>query len=144
MKKCEGFTLIELLIIVAVLAVLSSILIPEYLTSLQKAKQKETMEDLRNVVMGLESYLVDQNRLPLSITALSPFYVKNLKTTDAWGHPFVYATSGTHYSIGSPGKDGIIDLSCTTLYLPPTTMAGFNQDIIFSDGKLVCGPKVSK
>ncbi len=147
MRKTSGFTLIELLVVIAILGILVAILIPNMLMAIQKSRQKATIEDMRAIVTGIEAYSTDWDQPPQTgnivqlSSVLVPFYIKEMKLTDGWGHSFVYTTFERHYSLGSPGKDTVIDLTCSTRYDPPTSIVQFNRDIIFSDGLLVCGPK---
>src|SRR5947209_13766834 len=56
----RGFTLIELLIVVATIGIIAALLIPNFLDALQKAKQKRTVADARNVGTAEMSWLTDQ------------------------------------------------------------------------------------
>ena len=64
MKK-QGFTLIELLIVVAIIAILAAIAIPNFLQAQTRSKVSRTRADMRSIAVGLESYYVDQNAYPL-------------------------------------------------------------------------------
>lgn len=63
MKK-QGFTLIELLIVVAIIAILAAIAIPNFLQAQTRAKISRTVSDMRAIATGLESYYVDHNAYP--------------------------------------------------------------------------------
>ncbi len=66
MKK--GFTLIELLIVVAIIAILAAIAIPNFLQAQTRAKVSRSQSDLRSLATGLESYRVDFNQYPPDFT----------------------------------------------------------------------------
>ena len=59
-RREKGFTLIELLIVVAIIGIIAALLIPNFLDALQKAKQKRTVGDMRNVGSAMFSWLTDQ------------------------------------------------------------------------------------
>ncbi|MEM8961069.1 MAG: prepilin-type N-terminal cleavage/methylation domain-containing protein [Acidobacteriota bacterium] len=59
-NRQRGFTLIELLIVVAIIGIIAAILIPNLIDALQKAKQKRTVADVRNVGSAWVSWLTDQ------------------------------------------------------------------------------------
>jgi type II secretion system protein G len=64
MKKQYGFTLIELLIVVAIIAILAAIAIPNFLSAQVRSKVSRTKSDMRSVATALESYCVDNNVYP--------------------------------------------------------------------------------
>jgi prepilin-type N-terminal cleavage/methylation domain-containing protein len=63
--KREGFTLIELLIVVAIIAILAAIAVPNFLEAQVRARVSKAQTDLRTVATGMEAYRVDWNSLPL-------------------------------------------------------------------------------
>lgn len=62
MKK--GFTLIELLIVVAIIAILAAIAVPNFLEAQTRAKVSRTKADMRTMVTGLETYKIDTGAYP--------------------------------------------------------------------------------
>ena len=61
----KAFTLIELLIVVAIIAILAAIAVPNFLEAQTRSKVSRAKADLRTLVTGLESYCVDNNSYPM-------------------------------------------------------------------------------
>ncbi len=64
----KGFTLIELLIVVAIIAILAAIAVPNFLEAQTRAKVSRAKADIRSLATALESYAVDNNNFPPDIT----------------------------------------------------------------------------
>ncbi|GAB4317233.1 MAG: hypothetical protein Kow0059_10190 [Candidatus Sumerlaeia bacterium] len=60
----RAFTLIELLIVVAIIAILAAIAVPNFLEAQVRSKVSRTKSDLRTFATALESYAVDHNHYP--------------------------------------------------------------------------------
>ena len=63
--KRNGFTLIELLIVVAIIAILAAIAVPNFLEAQARSKVSRVMNDMRAIATAIESYTVDNNRHPI-------------------------------------------------------------------------------
>jgi prepilin-type N-terminal cleavage/methylation domain-containing protein len=62
MKK--GFTLIELLIVVAIIAILAAIAVPNFLEAQVRSKVSRAKSDQRSLATAIEAYFVDNNLYP--------------------------------------------------------------------------------
>jgi len=61
----RGFTLIELLIVVAIIAILAAIAVPNFLEAQTRAKVSRARADLRTMATAVESYHIDWNTYPI-------------------------------------------------------------------------------
>jgi prepilin-type N-terminal cleavage/methylation domain-containing protein len=64
-RRRPAFTLIELLIVVAIIAILAAIAVPNFLEAQTRAKVSRMKADVRSLATGVESYAVDNNVYPL-------------------------------------------------------------------------------
>jgi type II secretion system protein G len=67
MKKYSAFTLIELLIVVAIIAILAAIAVPNFLEAQTRSKVSRAQADMRSLATAIESYRVDNNSYPAAI-----------------------------------------------------------------------------
>lgn len=59
-----GFTLIELLIVVAIIAILAAIAVPNFLAAQTRSKYSRVLAEFRTMRTAVESYAVDWNKVP--------------------------------------------------------------------------------
>jgi len=64
MRRVTGFTLIELLIVVAIIAILAAIAVPNFLEAQVRSKVSRVYSEMRSLIVGMESYRVDNNKYP--------------------------------------------------------------------------------
>ncbi|MBX7247118.1 MAG: type II secretion system protein GspG [Candidatus Sumerlaeaceae bacterium] len=66
--NARAFTLIELLIVVAIIAILAAIAVPNFLEAQVRSKVSRARADARSIATALESYAVDNNKYPIPRT----------------------------------------------------------------------------
>jgi len=139
----NGFTLVELLIAVAIIGIIAAISIPALTASIQRARQKRSMAELRTIALAVSAYATDYPFMPkvgpgtadLLVPYLVPTYVRNISGLDGWQRPIYYEAAGIDYTIKSLGAQGIEQ---ATLALGPTT--SFTDNIVISNGLFVQWP----
>lgn len=160
-NRRTGFTLIELLVVVAIIGILVTVSLANFMYALERARQRRTMADMRGIASALDAYGIDHNVYPPSaatvlppglalptdtvgtaMSHLSPTYLRTVPLVDGWHSWFEYGTTGggalaVDFVIRSCGKDGLPEASPP---FGPTT--SFNSDIIFVDGSFVQYPLV--
>ena len=81
--KRKGFTLIELLIVVAIIAILAAIAVPNFLEAQVRAKISRVKSDMRSLATAIEAYAVDNNKYPGALVSAGKW---------TWTAPFKVTT----------------------------------------------------
>ncbi len=91
MKRNRAFTLIELLIVVAIIAILAAIAVPNFLEAQTRSKVSRAIADMRSLATALEAYAVDNQKYVFDLDSRGwPWYMTDPITT-----PIAYMTSGS-------------------------------------------------
>lgn len=61
-KNRGGFTLVEIMIVVAIIALLAAIAVPNFLRARKRAQASRVLEDLRLLDSALDQYAIEHNR----------------------------------------------------------------------------------
>jgi len=83
-KKFHGFTLIELLIVVAIIAVLAAIAVPNFLEAQSRAKVSRARADMRSIASACEAYHTDNNAYPAGYKTALRYGLPSLTTPVAF------------------------------------------------------------
>ena len=153
--KRRGFTLIELLIVIAVIAILAAIAVPNLLEAQTRSRVSRAKADMATMQTALESFAVDNNRYPSAPNGIGfsghlldltkPVAYLSTLPEDVFGRPLVYnylaggnltaiqADKFGSYSLASVGPDGKLDTSLTdTTIYDPTNGSVSTGDVVFS------------
>lgn len=115
MSSKRAFTLIELLIVVAIIAILAAIAVPNFLEAQVRAKASRAKNDMRTLATGIESYHVDWSAYPFpaderGVPAEPPFHNPHLYNgmlTPRLTSPTAYLSTLTEDPFSAPGDDHI-------------------------------------
>jgi type II secretory pathway pseudopilin PulG len=131
------------LVVIAIVGILAAIAIPNFLTAMQRAKQKRTMADMRTIATALDAYGIDHSgeEYPPGTTVaelsshLQPKYVGTLPARDGWEQGMRYAPlPGRGYAIVSSGADMAFEADSPDEYASGAT-SHFDCDIVFANGE---------
>src|SRR3989338_4798948 len=119
MRRLErGFTLVEIMIVVAIIALLASIAIPNVLRGRATANETAAIGNLRALLSSLEMYRSVNNAYPANWSSMQqatpPFYPMPFSTTTSnigqvvQGYTYAYtagATGATYTMTATPGAN---------------------------------------
>ncbi len=128
-RRHAGFTLIELMVVIAILAVLASLIVPKVVNRPDEARVVAARQDIATLMQALNMYRLDNRRYPTTEQGLRALVEKptaapvpnNWKSylerlpNDPWGTPYQYLNPGIRSEIdvmsfgadGRPGGDGV-------------------------------------
>jgi prepilin-type N-terminal cleavage/methylation domain-containing protein len=89
--KRGGFTLVEIMIVVAIIALLAAIAVPNFLRSRKRAQATQVLQDLRMIDAAIDQYAIENN--------------KSGGTVVTWADVSLYLKTGSRLQASSPGKD---------------------------------------
>jgi general secretion pathway protein G len=114
-KGERGFTLIEMMIVVAIIAILVSILVPNFIRARAQAQTAACEANIKEIATALELYETDNEKYPASGNAtssntdLTPYLNQTpVDPVAGPGTPYTFTTSSTNgvesYTIICPGS----------------------------------------
>jgi general secretion pathway protein G len=113
-KKSRGFTLIELMIVVSILLILISIAVPQYRSSVRRARESVLRQDLFTMRSVISQYTLDKQKMPQSADDLvQSGYLKQIPTdpiTSQANWNWHTADEGTIMSPDEQDEGGIDDV----------------------------------
>ena len=115
--KHAGFTLVEIMIVVAIIALLAAIAVPNFLRSRKRSQATQVLEDLRIIDSAVDQYAIETN--------------KNSGATVAWADVQNYVKNGTRlYTSGQKdilGNSFVMPSVDTTPKVPAATFTALSD-----------------
>ena len=84
-QNMQGLTMIEVMIVIVIIGIISSIAIPSYFSSKEKARIAATIGEIKILEKMIMTYNIDHGAYPENLDELE---MGNLK--DPWGNPYQY------------------------------------------------------
>ena len=134
-KKRGGFTLVEIMIVVAIIALLASIAVPNFLRARLRSQSTTILQDLRLIDSAIEQYIIENNatgNIAVSWAMVSPYLKAGSRLavsngTDIFGNNFRLPTGGAAAgTLNVPGINtatfnALSDVSPEAFWSPYTT-----------------------
>jgi len=124
--KRAGFTLVEIMIVVAIIALLASIAVPNFLRSRKRSQATQVLEDLRMIDSAKDQYAIEANKKGADTVTWANVqtYLKagtRLYTSggaDLFGNPFTLNTIDTAPQVNGTTKSELLTVAPADFWSP--------------------------
>jgi prepilin-type N-terminal cleavage/methylation domain-containing protein len=124
--KHAGFTLVEIMIVVAIIALLAAIAVPNFLRSRKRSQATQILEDLRVIDSAVDHYAIENNKGGGTSVAWSDVqnYIKTgtrlyaSNSRDILGNAFVMPTVDTTPKVSATTFAALSDVAPAAFWSP--------------------------
>jgi len=114
----RNFTLMEMVVVIAIIAMLATVVTPLYFRHVKKARTSTAQTQIKMIEQAIFDFRLDNGKLPTSLDDLMSNrggykkwegpYLKQAIPKDPWGNEYVYTCPGQHgdFDLISYGSDG--------------------------------------
>ena len=106
MNRKRGFTLVELMVVLTVIALLLSVVVPDYVGRMKRAEEAVLQENLAVMRDALDKHYADAGRYPTSLDELvTKRYLRSIPND-----PFTRQATWVAVPPADPKKGGVFDV----------------------------------
>ena len=124
--KHAGFTLVEIMIVVAIIALLAAIAVPNFLRSRKRSQATQVLEDLRMIASAVDQYAIETSKSSGFAMTWSDLqnYIKTgtrLYTSDGadiLGNPFTVPSVDSHPQVPALTFAALSDVAPADFWSP--------------------------
>ena len=125
-KRRGGFTLVEIMIVVAIIALLAAIAVPNFLRSRKRSQATQILEDLRQIDSAKDQYAIENNKKGADAVSWANVqaYIKTgtrLYTSggnDLFGNAFTINTVDTAPQVAAATKTELLAVAPNDFWSP--------------------------
>lgn len=124
--KRGGFTLVEIMIVVAIIALLAAIAVPNFLRSRKRSQATIIVDDLRQIDSAIDQYSIENNKKSGDSVAWADVQ-KYIKTgtrlyssgnKDVLGNTFTITSADTTPKVSTTSYDALSDVAPADFWSP--------------------------
>src|SRR2546421_7493036 len=109
-RSSAGFTLLELMIVISIIIVLAVVVLPQYMRTVQQARESVLRDDLFQMRKMIDQYAADKGKLPQSLDDLvQAGYIREMPVDPTTGRAEWVPQTGQDPN-STEGGSGVIDV----------------------------------
>ena len=124
--KRGGFTLVEIMIVVAIIALLAAIAVPNFLRSRKRSQATQVLEDLRIIDSAVDQYAIETNKSggsPVTFTECKNYIKTGTRLftsngNDILGNPFSITSVDSVPKVSGATYNALSDVAPSDFWSP--------------------------